>query len=324
MTPPFESQKDCMPIRPIRRILLCTCFTAAILMAGGAAQAAGQDFAFGVINHAAPGVKGDQALRQALTETDADNLAFVVVNGIKSPSEGCDDALYAERHEMLSQAQNGIFVSLAGSDWITCRDRENRSDAIERLARMREIFYASEFSLGASRLPMLRQSLTPKFRSYAENTRWEIGNVLFATVNLPAANNHFLLDGGRNNEFEDRLIANRNWLQHLFAFAALKKSAAIVFFSDGNPFGPPPKRSFFRAQRDGFAETRKLFSELAGKFQGRVLVVHAQGGKNKAPAQILWSGNLGSVGVGERWLKVVVDDHLPQLFAVADADGERR
>ena len=63
---------------------------------------------------------------------------------------------------------------------------------------------------------------------------------------------------------------------------------------------------------------------LPASSRGRVLVVHAQGGKNKAPAHILWTGNLGSVGVGERWLKVVVDDHLPQLFAVADADGERR
>lgn len=316
-----------MPIPPIRRILLCTCLTAvAVLATGtGTAWAGAQDFSFGVINHAAAGVKGDEALRQALAETDADNLAFVVVNGIKSPSESCDDALYAERHDLLAQAQNGIFVSLAGSDWITCRDRENRSDAIERLARMREIFYAGEFSLGASRLPMLRQSLTPKFRSYAENTRWEVGNLLFATVNLPAANNHFLLDGGRNNEFEDRLIANRNWLQHLFAFAALKKSAAIVFFCDGNPFGPPPRHSFFRTQRDGFAETRKLFTELAAKFPGRVLVVHGQGGKTKTPAHILWTGdNLGNVGVGERWLKIVVDDHLPQLFAVANADGERR
>ncbi|MFS2115232.1 hypothetical protein [Herbaspirillum frisingense] len=313
-----------MTSRPVPRILLYTLLTVATALVAGRGWAAPQDFSFGVINHALAGSAGEEKLRREIAETDADNLAFVVVNGIKSPSESCDDNLYSQRHEMLSQAQNGIFLSLAGSDWITCRDRENRSDAIERLARMRDIFYAGEFSLGATRLPMLRQSLTPKFRSYAENTRWEVGNVLFATVNLPAGNNHFLLDGGRNNEFEDRLIANRNWLQHLFAFAALKKSAAIVFFSDGNPFGPPPRRSFFRTQRDGFAETRRLFSELAGKFPGRVLVVHAQAPKAKAAAHILWTGNLGNVGVGERWLKVVVDDHLPQLFAVADADGERR
>ncbi|MBP0599339.1 hypothetical protein J8I26_14565 [Herbaspirillum sp. LeCh32-8] len=288
------------------------------------AQQGHQDFAFGMISHAFAGDNGEEVLRRAITETDADNLAFVVVNGIKSSSEPCDDALYSQRREILSQAQNGVFMSLAASDWITCRDKEQRSDAIERLARMRELFHSGEFSFGASRLPLLRQSLTPKFRGYAENTRWEVGNILFATVNLPAGNNHFLLDGGRNNEFEDRLIANRNWLQHLFAYAALKKVSAVVFFSDGNPFGPPPKRSFFRTQRDGFSETRRAFSELAGKFQGRVLVVHGETGKNKNPPRILWTGNLGSVGAGERWLKVVVDDHLPQLFAVADADGERR
>ncbi|NUU01228.1 hypothetical protein [Herbaspirillum robiniae] len=308
----------------MRRILLTALLACAAGLTALPASAAPQDFAFGMISHAFAGGNGEEVLRKAIAETDADNLAFVVVNGVKSASEPCDDALYSQRHEILSQAQNGVFMSMAAADWITCRDREQRSDAIERLARMRELFHSGEFSMGASRLPLLRQSLTPKFRSYAENTRWEVGNVLFATVNLPAGNNHFLLDGGRNSEFEDRLIANRNWLQHLFAYGALKKVSAIVFFSDGNPFGPPPKRSFFRTQRDGFAETRRAFSDLAARFQGRVLVVHGETAKSKAPPRILWTGNLGSVGAGERWLKVVVDDHLPQLFAVADADGERR
>ncbi|WDZ97502.1 hypothetical protein Herbaro_06835 [Herbaspirillum sp. WKF16] len=308
----------------MKRILLTALLACAASLAALPAWAAPQDFAFGIIGHAFAGDNGEEVLRRAIAETDADNLAFVVVNGVKSASEPCDDDLYSQRRELLSQAQNGVFMSLAASDWITCRDKEQRSDAIERLARIRELFHAGEFSLGASRLPLLRQSLTPKFRSYAENTRWEVGNVLFATLNLPAGNNHFVLDGGRNNEFEDRLIANRNWLQHLFAYAALRKASAVVFFSDGNPFGAPPKRSFFRTQRDGFAETRRAFSELSGKFQGRVLVVHGEAAGNKAPPRILWTGNLGSVGVGERWLKVVVDDHLPQLFAVADADGERR
>ncbi|TWC71304.1 hypothetical protein [Herbaspirillum sp. SJZ099] len=306
------------------RLLLTALLAVAAAMPARPVSAAPQDFAFGMISHAFAGGGGEEALRQAIAETDADNLAFVVVNGIKSSAEPCDDALYGQRRDILSHAQNGVIVSLAASDWIACRDRAQRSDAIERLARVREQFYSGEFSFGASKLPLLRQSLTAKFRSYAENSRWEVGNVLFATVNLPAGNNHFLLDGGRNNEFEDRLIANRNWLQHLFAFAALKKSAAIVFFTDGNPFGSPPKRSFFRTQRDGFAEMRRTFSDLAGKYRGRVLVVHGEAAKGKGPPHILWSGNLGSVGAGERWLKIVVDDHLPQLFAVADADGERR
>jgi len=300
--------------------LLIACLA---LPAGGVARAAPQDFAFAVINATALGTPSEPALRRAIGETDADNLAFVVVNGVKAAGEPCDDSFYNARHVLLSQAQNGMFMSLAGSDWLACRDAEQRLDGIERLTRMREIFHAGEFSLGATRLSLLRQSLTPKFRSYAENTRWEVGHILFATLNLPAANNHFLLDGGRNGEFEDRLIADRHWLQHLFAFAALKKSAAIVFFTDGNPFTPPPRHSFFRTQRDGFAEIRRTFSELAGRFNGRVLVVHGQP-TNSTPPHILWTGRLGTVGVGARWLKLVADDHLPQLFAVADADGARR
>ncbi|EJN03823.1 hypothetical protein [Herbaspirillum sp. YR522] len=288
------------------------------------ALAAPQDFAFAVIGHAQGSTDGAALLQKSIAETDTDNLAFVVVNGVKSPTEACDDGLYAQRREIVSHAQNGVIMSLAASDWLNCNARGQKTSTTERLTQVREQFHTGEFSLGASKLPLLRQSLTAKFRSYAENTRWEVGNVLFATINLPAANNHFLLDGGRNNEFEDRLIANRNWLQHLFAFAALKKVGAIVFFADGNLFSTPPRRSFFRTQRDGFSEIRRSFSDFSGRFPGRVLMVHGDVASGKAPPRILWTGNVGVVGVGERWLKVVVDDHLPQLFAVADADGERR
>ncbi|MCA1323089.1 hypothetical protein [Herbaspirillum sp. alder98] len=306
-----------MSITRLLTIALLACSTAPAL-------AAPQDFAFAVIGHARGGTDGTALLQKSITETDADNLAFVVVNGVKSPTEPCDDSLYAQRRDIVSHAQNGVIMSLAASDWLNCSASGQKASTSERLTLVREQFHSGEFSLGASKLPLLRQSLTAKFRSYAENTRWEVGNVLFATINLPAANNHFLLDGGRNNEFEDRLIANRNWLQHLFAFAALKKVSAVVFVADGNLFSTPPKRSFFRTQRDGFAEIRRSFSDLAGRFPGRVLMVHGDVASGKAPPRILWTGNVGVVGVGERWLKVVVDDHLPQLFAVADADGERR
>jgi hypothetical protein len=299
--------------------------SASCLLAPALAVAAPPDFAFGIINHAVKN-SDESMLRRAITETDADNLAFVVVNGIKSPTEDCSDALYGQRRDLLNQAQNGLIMSLAASDWALCKDEAQQSDAIERLSRVREMFYGGELSFGASKLPLLRQSLTAKFRSYTENSRWEFGNTLFATVNLPANNNHFLQSGGRNSEFEDRLIANRNWLQHLFAYAALKKSGAIVFFTDGNPFGPPPKRSFLRTQRDGFSETRRLFSELSEKFRGRVLIVHGEMSKTSAekqPNRIAWTGNLGQVGVGDKWLKIDVHEASAQIFSVAASDQSK-
>ncbi|MDB5118639.1 MAG: putative transrane protein, partial [Mucilaginibacter sp.] len=170
----------------------------AMLMASAAlgtiflsASAAAAEFSFGVIGQSFVHNSGEPALHNALAESDEDNLAFVVVNGIKSASEPCTDQLYTRRRSMLEDAQNGIIMSLAAGDWVTCKNNAGRSTAIERLNQIRELFYDSDMSFGASKLDLIRQSASPKFREYAENARWEIGDVLFATVNLPVNNNHY-------------------------------------------------------------------------------------------------------------------------------------
>lgn len=134
------------------------------------------------------------------------------------------------------------------------------------------MLFQDEFSIGTSRLPLLRQSATAKFRNYAENSRWEVGGVMFATINLPANNNHYRLEAGRNSEFEDRLIATRDWLHHLAVHASISRVDAIVLFSDRNPIAPPRRG----IKRDGFKEARQQISSLAAKFPGRVLLVHGQ------------------------------------------------
>ncbi len=80
------------------------------------------------------------------------------------------------------------------------------------MSNIRNLCFADEFSFNASKIPLIRQSTSPKFRSYAKNARWEIGNVVFTAINLPATNNHYLAEDGRNSEFEDRQIANCEWL----------------------------------------------------------------------------------------------------------------
>lgn len=281
-------------------------------------QAAAQDrFRFDVISHAFSGAPDEDTLRSVLRESDAGNPTFIVVNGVKSATEPCSDALYSARRDVLTETQAGVIVSLAASDWIGCRNK-NASIAIERLNHVRDLFFSDEFSFGAGRIALLRQSVTPKFRSYTENARWEFGNILFATINLPAANNHFVQDGGRNSEFEDRLIANKDWLQRLFALAAQRKMAGIVLFADGNPLAQPGRRPFLlRGHRDGFAETRQRITTLAARFRGKVLLVHGGNTKNTAGKGIVWRRNLGSIGVASGRSAFMVDSRDTALFTLA-------
>jgi len=280
-----------------------------------------ETLSFGVIGHAFRKSSDEALLRRAIAETDADNLGFVVVNGVKSASEPCSDALYEQRLALLSRAKNGVVLSLAGSDWADCKRDNGRPAAMERLTRVRDVYFQDEMSFGDTRLILTRQSTSTKFRSYAENARWEMGNVVFATVNLPAPNNHYLTDAGRNGEFEDRLIANRYWLERVFTFAAREKRAGIVLFSDGNP-ALHSGRTSARAPdgvRDGFFEIRRQIVRLAAAFPGKVLVVHgSSSNKPGKPAAIAWNGNLGDLEVADGWVKVNVAPGSAALFDLAD------
>ena len=304
----------------MKRLLLLV-LTALMAMQATPAEAQPEALSFGVIGHAFR-KSGDEALlRRSIAESDADNLGFVVVNGVKAAGESCTDALYEKRLALLAKAKNGLVLSLAGSDWADCKRDNGRSAAMERLTRVRDVYFQDEMSFGDTRLILTRQSTSTKFRSYAENARWEMGNVVFATVNLPAPNNHYLTDAGRNGEFEDRLIANRYWLERVFTFASREKLSGIVLFCDGNP-GLHSGRTSARGPdgaRDGFMEIRRQIVKHAATFSGKVLVVHGgSGSRQDKPAAIAWNANLGVLEVADGWTKVDVRPMSPALFDVAE------
>jgi hypothetical protein len=306
----------------MKRYLLAALLGCSLVMHAWPALAQPKEFSFGMIINSSTKSAQRAGLSAAITETDADNLAFVVANGIKSGDEDCTDKLYSQRKANLDDAKNGLILSLAASDWADCKKGNGKSAAMERLSRVRELFFEEEFSLGGSKIPVLRQSSIPKFRSYGENARWELGNIMFATINLPANNNHYLSEAGRNSEFEDRLIANRDWLQRIFTLAIRKKLDGIVLFSDGNPLAGSAKS---RNKRDGFAETRQQIIGLAARFSGKVLIVHAPApDAQAAPNRIGWRNNLGTLEVRSGWAKINANPSAPMVFSVSDDVGKKK
>lgn len=293
-----------------------------LLQAPWAHGAPASPFSFGVIAKQLKATNGEATVRNAIAESDADNLAFVVVNGVKAVDEPCTDTVYKNHRALLDSAKNGLIVSITASDWAQCVNAKNRSIATERISRLRDLFFADEFSLGDSKIPLIRQSTMPQFRMYAENMRWRINDVMFATINLPSNNNNYLNAAGRNSEFEDRQIANTDWLKRLFLTAKIGKLDGIVLFCDGNPFVPAEHSSFFSSdnKRAGYATIRRQIMTFAAKFPGRILIVHSDRDAHQisAPRNIEWYGNIGTFRADTPWRKISVDSALPQLFTAAN------
>ena len=304
-------------IRWLARTIPAGMLALLLALPGSMAQAQARSFSFGVIGQAERAGSGAQALRNALEESGRERLMFVVVNGLKSSSEPCTDRLYTERRELLDEARQTVIVSLGAGDWARCRRDDGSSAAIDRLARVREIFFteassaaqSTSFNLAdptSSELTITRQSATVQFRDYAENMRWHTGGVLFATINLPGNNNNYIADAGRNSEFEDRIIANRFWMQRLARAAKQKKARALVLFVDGDPLlQAKARKSALGGRSDGYADFRRHLRELTSHYTGRVLLVHNAQGRS-VTTTLNWRGNFGEMILGTGWTQVTV------------------
>ncbi len=289
--------------------LLLILFTATVTLAA-------EPLRFTVMMHVMREATDDAELRSAFEAAQAGDPSFIVVNGMRSPREPCTDRLYRQRTALLESGNVPVILSLAGTDWMDCRDRQGRPASLAWLNLLREQVFGEISWSGAKHLNLRRQSASRAFRNYAENTRWVIDNVLFATLNLPADNNHYIASAGGNSEFEDRATANREWLKRLGLQAKMERRPLIVIFCDGNPLPAPLRRG---EQRDGFAEIRQQLTQLAEKSDARVLVI--QGSTPRAArgtGDIIWEGKLGYASLREGVSSFAVDMSSPTPVTISD------
>ena len=276
----------------------------------------GQAGSFYFIAMDQPASNNHVQLKKELSRLKNTNPEFIVLNGIKSNAESCGDDLYTERKELLNDVNRPVSVSLAGGDWVYCKNSRGNPVSVERLRRLREILFDSGHSLGNQPINLTRQSLSNRFSAYSENFYWSHGPVLFATLHLPANNNNYLAAAGRNNEFEDRTIANKNWLDLVFRQATREHAKAIVLFTDGNPYNVKT------ASRDGFSEIRQKLNTLLSHYSGRVLIIHGQSGP--IPKDIVWKGKLGLAGVGSIWTRFNVTPNSGAIFRIQQAAPKKQ
>lgn len=286
---------------------------------------------FAVIGHSFHDDGGEKRLKEALERTGDASYDFVVAAGIKAEDEPCQDTLYTKRRDLYDSARRPLIVVPAASDWTGCVDRAGAPVAVQRLSRIRELFFGEQLSLGRRQIEVARLSATARYRRYAENAHWEVGNVLYATINLPSNNNNYIADAGRNNEFEDRWVANRYWLKRVFTHAQRSRADAIVLFSEAGIGMLEPKRGLLARLRrpptlaqDGLLQTRRLLTTLAQKYPGKVLLVDTAELPAGARPAIAWRERIGQLSVGSKVVAVEVAPGSKQLFTLEAAKAPEK
>jgi hypothetical protein len=106
---------------------------------------------------------------------------------------------------------------------------------MERLAKVREMFFPEGRSLGQKTLAVDSQAKDPDFKKYRENLMWSFNEVTFATLHTVGSNNNKGQTAEMDAEHAERTKANIAWMKKAFAEAKAKNSNGLVLLTQANP-----------------------------------------------------------------------------------------
>lgn len=204
--------------------------------------------------------------------------AFSVhVGDIKSGRTSCADPALLKQRDNFGRFAHPLVYTPGDNEWTDCHRVSNGGfSPLERLGRIRELFFEPGRSLGQAATPGISQAASmPGFGEFVENRRWEAGALLFATVHVVGSNNGLQSPAPEAEaEFRRRDLADRVWLEAAFRRAAEMDAVGVVLFMQADPFGSG-------GARDGLPEgagLRGIFAEtilpLARAWGRPVLLVH--------------------------------------------------
>jgi hypothetical protein len=246
------------------------CWLLAVLPAGA------QPVTFGLFGDVPYSNYEREQLPHMLEAMGRENLAFVVHDGdIKNGSSVCSDEVFKDILGVFNASPVPLVYVPGDNEWTDCHRRNNGAyDPVERLNKLRTMFFTGESSLGRNTIRLERQSRDPFFTVYRENVRWRAGGALFVGLNLPGSNNNYhgsTRGQGPVSEFIERAQANRAWLAQGFALARAEKLAGILIVIQADPEFDAVNAGHPKA---GYADFIAQLREETLAFDGQVVLVH--------------------------------------------------
>jgi hypothetical protein len=286
------------------------------LLLAGVAQA--ETWRFALIGDTPYSDYERQQLPLMLRDIAEQHPAFIVHAGdFKSGATRCSDDVFLNRRALFDASTVPLIYVPGDNEWTDCsRLSAGQFDPLERLSKLREIFFDTARSLGTNKRPLERQP-----GNYPEHQRWPLGPVLFVTLNVPGGNNNHGVGDDPGAEFLARNPLVIDWLKQGFAQARRDKLEGIVIVMQANPGF---KHFAAGLAHNGYRELLTTLRDETLTFKGEVLLVHGdthwqrvdqplRHPETKLPlANFTRAETFGYPIMG--WVKVIIDDRDPQLF----------
>ncbi len=257
-------------------------------------------------------------LPRMLEDIADEHPSFIVHAGdFKDSRAICSDELFLDRRALFDASRVPLLYVVGDNEWTDCRQLPaGHFDPLERLQKLRELFFAEPRSLGRKTLPVERQA-----GAYPEHLLWRLGPLVLVSLNVPGPDNNFGVGPAPGKEYLARNPRLIDWLRQGFATARREQAAAMVIVMQANPGFKHHAAGLTHAGHRELLET--LTSETLA-FPGQVLLIHGDThwqridqplrdpGTHLPLANFTRLETFGYPVLG--WVKVIVDSELPQLF----------
>jgi len=299
------------------RFFLCA-LCASLCLNGCAAPAVTKEgFSFAIIGDAPYKPREEAPFERMMERIDREDVAFTIhVGDIGAGRSTCTDAGYEKRFRQLDRSRHPLIYTPGDNEWVDCRGMG--FDVLDRLARLREVFFADAQSMGLTKIALDAESdNVGGCGAYPENRAWSRSGIRFVTINVPGSSNNVGFDAPSDAEALCRNAANRRWIARAVEESRGPGTRALVIAMQANPWFTR-KRVF-----DDVLDTIERASRALGK---PVLLVHGDTHNYQVDqpftdatgatiANITRVETYGSPIVG--WVKVTVDPAGPRTFSFA-------
>lgn len=250
-------------------------FAALALAAGATGPAAAEPFkivALGDMPYSMP--EDDARFGRLIERINAEVPVFSVhIGDIKSGGTPCTDAAFENVKKHFEAFAQPLVYTPGDNEWTDChRAKAGGFDPLERLTRLRAMFFEGRTSFGGGRLEIKRQDAGADYPELIENFRWQHDGVIFATLHVVGSNNGLERNEAMIGEHFRRDAANLAWIEEAFAEANAADAPAVVIFTHAEMyFSVPDEYAYAEA---GYTATLQALSEGAAAFAKPVLIVH--------------------------------------------------
>lgn len=205
--------------------------------------------------------------RRLLTQSESEDFKFLMhVGDFKAQSVPCSDDEFGKIRDLFRAYPKPVVYTPGDNEWTDCHGVG--TDPVERLDKLRDLFFKNPETLRLDQLNTYHQSRDPQHATYVENYRFSKSGVLFIVTHVVGSGNNYRADDPPSmKEFNSRTAANLAFLKESFAEAIATDALAVAVVIHANP-------DFEKGSGEGFKEFLAVMRGFLLEYHKPVVCIH--------------------------------------------------